>query len=110
MMTLRERYLQDNQFASLVKIMVAHIQECNFTPSEMREAAILASIMYEERNISRYVIVEQEVEKALRTIRKRVDEVGYSGCNHEWWDTGQGYKLCRFCATKEIGIPGRGEG
>jgi len=30
--------------------MVAHINDCKFTPSEMRDAAILASIIYAEMN------------------------------------------------------------
>jgi len=38
-------------FRSLVDTMVANINQCNYTPSEMREAALLASIIYEELTV-----------------------------------------------------------
>jgi len=76
MKTLRDRYQNDPAFTALVNMMVAHIQDCRYTPSEMREAAMLASIIYEENNL-RYgpFPIEQELEEALRTIRKRVDAI-----------------------------------
>lgn len=76
MKTMRDRYQHDAAFKALVDMMVAHIQDCKYTPSEMREAAILASIMYEEHNV-RYMpfLIEQDLEKALRTIRRRVDAI-----------------------------------
>lgn len=104
-MTLRDRYYKDNYFHTLVDMMVAQIQDCNFTPSEMREAAILASIIYEEHNLRDYTIVEQEMEGALRTIRRRLDETDGHRCRHEWWDTGKGFNLCKKCTTKELIIP-----
>jgi len=74
MKTIRERYYNDSAFAALVNMMTAHIEQCHYTPSEMREASILASIIYEERNLNRMVIpIEMEIEEALRVIRKRVD-------------------------------------
>lgn len=45
----REKYLNDNMYRKLVDVMVDQIDQCNYTPSEMREAAVLASIIYEER-------------------------------------------------------------
>lgn len=74
MMTLKERYQNDNHFHALVDMMVAHIQQAQFTPSEMREAAILASIIYEEHNIVHQRFIEVDLEVALRTIRKRLEE------------------------------------
>ena len=35
----------------LVKKMVHHMIDCHYTPSEMREAAILASIIYQEHYV-----------------------------------------------------------
>jgi hypothetical protein len=100
MMTLRERYNNDVQFHQLVDTMTAYIQEAHFTPSEMREAAILASIKYEEMNLRHYAIVEEEMEGALRTIRRRLDDTHRPyGCNHEWWDS-DGYKICKECGAK----------
>jgi hypothetical protein len=51
MKTLRERYQGDAQFRALVDILVYHIDREQYTPSDMREASMLASIIYEERNI-----------------------------------------------------------
>ena len=46
----RDRYYTDNNFHVLVDNMVGYIRNCHYTPSEMREAAILASIIYTEQN------------------------------------------------------------
>jgi len=52
----RERYMHDRQFAALVNMMCAYIHQCHYTPSEMRDAAILASIIYEEQTIKTFQI------------------------------------------------------
>ncbi len=46
----RDRYNKDAHFHTLVDLMVNQIYACQYTPSEMREAAILASIIYTEQN------------------------------------------------------------
>jgi len=51
MKTPRDKYINDPQYYALVNTMFSHIVACNYTPSEMREAAILASIIYEENRI-----------------------------------------------------------
>ena len=48
MKTPREKYYNDANYKYLVDIMVNQIVSCNYTPSEMREASILASIIHEE--------------------------------------------------------------
>lgn len=50
-MTQRERYYNDSEFHTLVNYMVNCINSNKYTPSEMRDAALLASILYEEQNI-----------------------------------------------------------
>jgi len=50
MKSLRDRYNIDIHFFTLVNLMVNQIHTCKYTPSEMREAAILASIIYAEQN------------------------------------------------------------
>ena len=52
MKTAREKYLHDPEYHRLVDHMVKMIIDLHFTPSEMREAAMLASIIYEERKIN----------------------------------------------------------
>lgn len=42
-----DRYRNDPEFKALVDMMTHQIMRCKYTPSEMREASILASINYE---------------------------------------------------------------
>ena len=72
-MPIRERYHNDPEFAALVDGMVSHIELCRYTPSEMREAAILASIIYEERHVKQQLLIEVEVEEALRIIEQKLN-------------------------------------
>lgn len=51
MITPQEKYLTDPDYKMLVDWMVAHIEKCNYTPSEMREASILASIKHEQMQV-----------------------------------------------------------
>lgn len=44
------RYKHDVEFRNLVDSMYQHIERAKFTPSEMRQAAVLASIHYEQRH------------------------------------------------------------
>ena len=74
MRSLRDRYLSDSQFKNMVDYMASMIQGANFSPSEMREAAILASIIYEERNIHKMIYVEQDIENALDLLHRRVEK------------------------------------
>lgn len=47
-MKLKERYQQDNNFRLLVDTIRSCIDKGQYTPTEIREAAMLAQIMYEE--------------------------------------------------------------
>jgi len=78
MKTPQAKYLTDNSYKALVDVMIAHIEECKFTPSEMREAAILASIMYEEMHISEHYITP-DVENALNVIHTWAKQVASNG-------------------------------
>ncbi len=59
-MSVHERYNNDAQFRQLVDYMIFLIQRAQFTPSELREAAILVSIKYEQRRIPDLSIALQE--------------------------------------------------
>ncbi len=52
----RERYETDHAYREVVDLMQYCITQHGLTPSEMREAAILASINYESMNIRRFHI------------------------------------------------------
>lgn len=47
-MPARERYQKDPEFHQLVDMMQAMIHRAQFSPSEIREAALLACVIYEE--------------------------------------------------------------
>lgn len=77
MKTPREKYINDSLYRNLVDLMVNQMHQCNYTPSEMREAAVSACIIYEEHRIRPMVIpIPKDVESALDTI-------------HEWTTSGE---------------------
>ena len=49
-MNLRERYYNDPVFNKLIDHTVKMIEDLQFTPTEIREAAMIAQIIYEEKN------------------------------------------------------------
>lgn len=48
---VRERYLRDPVFHHMVQTLLAAIRGGNYTPSEVREAAMLAQVIYEQETI-----------------------------------------------------------
>lgn len=50
MMPMRERYEHDPMFRTIVDTLTACIERGQLTPTETREAAMLAQILYENRN------------------------------------------------------------
>lgn len=53
MITPEERYLNDPQYKQMVDVLEGMIHQCHFTPSEIREIAMLACIKHEMRVASR---------------------------------------------------------
>lgn len=45
------RYRRDNHFRQLVDMMEAHMHNASFTPTEMRDASLLAAIHFEGRKV-----------------------------------------------------------
>ena len=74
MKTPRERYQNDAHFKVLVDLMVDQIHQCKYTPSELREAAIFASIIYEEHTLAiNPALLNVRVEKSLREVWEYLD-------------------------------------
>jgi hypothetical protein len=48
---IRERYERDPAFRNLVEFIRATIERGEFTPTEIREAAMLAQILYEDMHV-----------------------------------------------------------
>lgn len=67
MKTPKEKYMNDPEYNHLVCMMEQMIEQARFTPSELREAAVLASINYEMRHIREYHI-DPRTEDALRVL------------------------------------------
>jgi len=45
---IRDRYLNDQAFRRLVDTLWAIVEQAQYTPTEIRQAAMLAQILYEE--------------------------------------------------------------
>lgn len=56
MKTPKEKYMNDPEYHNLVRTLEGFIEQARFTPSELREACILASINYEMRHIRDFAI------------------------------------------------------
>lgn len=56
MKTPKEKYYHDPHYRAFVDTLVSYIHQAKYTPSEVREAAILACIIYEENNIHKHLI------------------------------------------------------
>jgi len=46
MLTPEERYRRDTEFKALVDLIYSWIVRCRYTPTEVREAAMLAAVHY----------------------------------------------------------------
>ena len=62
----RDRYQSDVDFHHLVDLMHAMIIKAQFSPSELREAAVLAACMYEERQTRSVYMRAGEIERPIR--------------------------------------------
>jgi len=72
--TPRDRYVDDRNFRMVVDLMLSMIMQHQFTPTEMREAAVLASIKYESIRVRReYVQLTPELHEQLEGFHKIVD-------------------------------------
>ncbi len=57
MMSPCDRYQYDQMFRHLVDSLYAVIEDAKYTPTEIREAAMLAQTMYEEKHIRTRVYI-----------------------------------------------------
>ena len=71
---MRYKYQTDTMFKNLVDYMESFIQKGDFTPSEVREASMLASIHYEMMTPRRMYIPTPSLETELDRFHQVVDE------------------------------------
>jgi len=67
MKTPKEKYMNDPEYNYLVNTLEKMIEQARFTPSELREAVILACINYEMRHV-REMSIDPRVEDALMVL------------------------------------------
>lgn len=67
MKTPKEKYINDPEYNHLVQTLEQLIHQARFTPSELKEACVLASINYEMRHI-RDQYIDPRVENALMVL------------------------------------------
>jgi len=65
----KEKYMNDPEYHHLVNTLEQLIEQAKFTPSELREACILASINYEMRHIRDHNI-DPRIMNAFETLDK----------------------------------------
>lgn len=73
----RERYFHDPQFKAFVDMLTSHILQCNYTPSEIREAALLASIKYYEMRPQGLIVRADQLHELMRKMEQP------DGCGRE---------------------------
>lgn len=70
MKTPREKYENDPEYHELVRMLESFIERAQFTPSELREAAVMASINYEMRRV-RPMTIDPQLADALQILDSR---------------------------------------
>ena len=63
----KDKYMNDPEYHHLVRMLEQLIDQARFTPSELREACVLASINYEMRHI-RDTHIDPKIENALNVL------------------------------------------
>lgn len=71
---MRYKYQTDSKFKSLVDLFESFLHRADYTPSEVREAAMLASIHYEMTSLKRMYIASPRLEIELHKFHEIVDE------------------------------------
>lgn len=64
------RYMNDAMYRATVDMMEGLIHEAQFTPSEIREMAVLAAIHYELNRVRPYTVIPSEVNNAFHILDK----------------------------------------
>jgi hypothetical protein len=69
----KEKYMNDPEYYRLVNTLEQLIEQARFTPSELREACVLASINYEMKHIRNHNI-DPRVQNAFITLNKFIEK------------------------------------
>ena len=70
--SIQERYRNDAKFHYLVDTLAALIYKADYTPSEVREAAMMACIRIEMESVRYLQIIPKPTEDAIEELRRFV--------------------------------------
>ena len=68
MKTPKEKYANDPNYRRLADMLEALIVKAEFTPSEIREACMLACILHEQYRRIGQVVISAEAERAMEVL------------------------------------------
>ena len=68
MKTPDEKYANDPSYRQLVDMLTALIDQAKYTPSEIREACMLACILHEQYRRMRPVVISAEAARAMEVL------------------------------------------
>ena len=71
---MRYKYMTDSKFKNLVDLFESYLHHADFTPSEIREASMLASINYEMSTPRRPFFPSIRIERELDRFHSIMDE------------------------------------
>ena len=74
MWTVHQKYQEDNSYRSLVDMMTSMMIKCEFTPSELRQAAVLAAINFESMRARKLHIFNPALEANLNEAHKLLEK------------------------------------
>ena len=102
MMTPRKRYINDPVFHAIVDSMAAYIDSGYSTPSDLRDAAIVVSLLCQEKQGAN-IFGHEEVINFLDG-KENENHDWYCGCGH--WN-GCNLSVCAMCGrTPGESLPG----
>ena len=70
MISPKEKYETDPNYCQLVDLIETFLHNAEFTPSEVREAAVMACIHYEMRYGLKHYVAPLKVNKAFETLKE----------------------------------------
>lgn len=77
------RYQRDAAFRGLVDVLQHFIQRAQFTPTEVREAALLACIHYESYTVRSQYLDPDQFESSMIASHERRPHVNTTGTNQD---------------------------
>jgi hypothetical protein len=74
--TPQQRYVRDPQFHALVDTIYHAICQCKYTATEVREAAMLAAIIYDQRHAVPMQLTREQTDRWRATLSTETDGLG----------------------------------